>query len=104
MSIPREELFGDDHGRPFARVLGELTSEFEDSTSVNEILKKLQAEADRYGSVRGGDVTPALRLLAFDGLITELLGNQLVAGKLHAEDFRELVEIINAKLPRQADN
>lgn len=104
MSIPQKELFSDDHGRPFARVLGELESELVDADSVHELLKKLKEEAGRYGALRGNDVTPALRLLAFDGLITELLGNQSSSGYLRTDFFSELMEILNAQSAHKADN
>jgi hypothetical protein len=104
MHATGQELFEDDHGRPFARVLESLRSELVDPESVPELLEKLSSEAERYGSTREGDPTPALRLLAFDGLITELLGKQACGRGLGTGEFRRLQQILGSKSDRAADN
>jgi hypothetical protein len=104
MSASAPDLFNDDHGRPFGKVLEGLRSDLKrDDDAVAELLAMLKAEAGNYGSVRSGDPTPALRLLAFDGLVTELLGHQCSAGRLGQSDFRRFQQILGSKSGPEAD-
>lgn len=82
MAIDRETLasFEDDHGAPFARALECLVVELGEAPRSEDIVRLMRREAGDFGKVReeGGvaGAAPALRLLALDGLLTELLGDE----------------------------
>lgn len=86
-----------DFGRPFLEAVDALDR----ITSRLEELPELAArEAGAFGRVRAEDPSPALRLLAIDGVLTDRLGKDLVAGRLDRSGLEHLTDsIINPKSP-----
>lgn len=57
----------------FLTTVDQLREELGPEASVQDLLALLKRESADFGIPRSGDPTPALRLLAFDGILTEML-------------------------------
>ena len=75
--------FEDPHGDAFALALRQLAADLPVADRLPALIRGLAVESPLFAAPRAdGLAGPALRLLAYDGILTEILGEELVAGRL----------------------
>ena len=94
-------MFDDDHGRAFGDALAKLKAEAK-TGRIEHVLHRIMDEASRCGEPRDRDPEQALRLLALDGYLTEILGSGLVAGD--RPDLSKYTQVLTGDILRAADN
>jgi hypothetical protein len=82
--------YDDAQGGEFARAVRALNRELPASDRLAALLRGLAAESSRFALPRQASAAPALRLLAYDGLITDILGEEIVAGQLSGATLESL--------------
>lgn len=93
--------YDDAQGGEFARAARALLAELPASNRLAALFTGLVRESPRFAAPRAASPEPALRLLAYDGLLTDIIGEEIVAGRLDAAALREFERLVADEAGRE---
>ena len=91
--------YDDPHGEEFAETVRAVLADLPARDRLSHLIRRLAEESPRFAVSRTGSAEPALRLLAYDGLLTEILGEELRAGRLDRAGLESLNFLVEKIAP-----